>query len=106
MHAEISAGRLDMGGGDSFLPPYRGGSLVLAGQPSGRARSPRKAPGFTAGQWERVRERAFRFAHRFGTEAEAVRRLPDLGTEAVAGGLPPARAGQDQPPSPGGDGAS
>ena len=51
----------------------------------------RKALGFTAGQWERVR--AFRFEHRFATEAEAVRRLLDLGLEAVAGGLLPARVG-------------
>ncbi len=64
----------------------------------------RKALGFTAGQWERVR--AFRFEHRFGTEAEAVRRLLDLGMEAVAHGLLPARAGQDQPRSPGEGGAS
>jgi hypothetical protein len=35
----------------------------------------RNALGFTAEQWERVR--AFRFEHRFGTEAEAVRRLLD-----------------------------
>ena len=48
----------------------------------------RKALGFTAEQWERVR--AFRFGHRFGTEAEAVRRLLDLGMEAVARGLLPA----------------
>src|SRR3712207_5072789 len=33
----------------------------------------RKALGFTAAQWARVR--AFRFEHRFGAEAEAVRRL-------------------------------
>ncbi len=64
----------------------------------------RKALGFTAEQWERVR--AFRFGHRFGTEAEAVRRLLDLGMEAVARGLLPAQAGQDQPPPPGGGGAS
>ena len=64
----------------------------------------RKALGFTAGQWERVR--AFRFEHRFATEAEAVRRLLDLGMEAVAGGLLPAQAGQDQPRPPGEGGAS
>ncbi len=45
----------------------------------------RKALGFTAEQWERVR--AFRFGHRFGTEAEAVRRMLDLGMEAVGRGL-------------------
>lgn len=50
----------------------------------------RKALGFTAEQWERVR--AFRFEHRFGTEAEAVRRLLDLGLEAVAQNLLPAHA--------------
>ncbi len=55
----------------------------------------RKALGFTAEQWARVR--AFRFEHRFGTEAEAVRRLLDLGVEAVAQGLLPAQA--DQRPS-------
>jgi hypothetical protein len=65
----------------------------------------RKALGFTAAQWERVR--AFRFEHRFGTEAEAVRRLLDLGMEAVGQDLLPAHAeGQNQPPSPGGGGAS
>ena len=48
----------------------------------------RKALGFTAEQWERVR--AFRFEHRFGTEAEAVRCLLDLGMEAVGKGLLPA----------------
>ena len=59
----------------------------------------RKALGFTAGQWERVR--AFRFGHRFGTEAEAVRRLLDLGMEAVARGLLPAQAeAQAQSSSP------
>ena len=64
----------------------------------------RKAPGFTAGQRERVR--AFRFGHRLATVAEAVRRLLDLGMEAVGKGLPPARTeGQDQPPPPG-EGAS
>ena len=65
----------------------------------------RKALGFTAEQWERVR--AFRFGHRFGTEAEAVRRLLDLGMEAVGEGLLPARTeAQDRSPSPGGGGAS
>ena len=65
----------------------------------------RKALGFTAEQWERVR--AFRFGHRFGTEAEAVRRLLDLGMEAVGRGLLQARTeGQDQPRSPGEGGAS
>ena len=48
----------------------------------------RRALGFTAAQWERVR--AFRFEHRFGTEAEAARRLLDLGMEAVGKGLLPA----------------
>ena len=55
----------------------------------------RKALGFTAAQWERVR--AFRFEHRFGTETEAVRRLLDLGMEAVGEGLLPAQP--DQRPS-------
>ena len=65
----------------------------------------REAPGLTAGQWARVR--AFRSGHRLAAAAEAVRRLPDPGTEAAVGqGLPPARAGQDQSPSPGGGGAS
>jgi hypothetical protein len=41
----------------------------------------REAPGLTAGQ--RVRVRASRFGHRLATVAVAVRRLPDLGTEAV-----------------------
>ena len=55
----------------------------------------------------RERVRAFRSGHRSETKAEAVRRLSDLGTEAAVGqGLPPARAGQDQTPSPGGAGAS
>ena len=65
----------------------------------------RKALGFTAGQWERVR--AFRFEHRFGTEDEAVRRLLDLGMEVVARGLLPAHPeAQHRSPSPGGGGAS
>ena len=62
----------------------------MAGNGGETAYPVRKALGFTAGQWERVR--AFRFEHRFGTEAEAVRRLLDLGMEAVAGGLLPAHA--------------
>ena len=65
----------------------------------------RKTLGFTVAQWARVR--AFRFEHRFGTEAEAVRRLLDLGMEAVGRGLLPAHPeGQDQPRSPGEGGAS
>ena len=65
----------------------------------------RKALGFTAEQWERVR--AFRFGHRFGTEAEAVRRLLDLGMEAVGRGLLQAHPeGQDRPRSPREGGAS
>ena len=68
------------------------------------AYSVREAPGFTAGQRERVR--AFRFGHRFGTEAEAVRRLLDLGMEAVAQGLLPAHPEQGQPPTPARDDAS
>ena len=62
----------------------------------------RKALGFTAGQWERVRP--FRFDHRFATEAEAVRRLLDLGMRAVAEGLLSAhedQEGEDQPSPPG-----
>ena len=59
----------------------------------------RKALGFTAEQWARVR--AFRFEHRFGTEAEAVRRLLDLGMQAGARGLLPAPAeAQARTPSP------
>ncbi len=53
----------------------------------------RKALGFTAEQWARVR--AFRFEHRFGTEAEAVRRLLDLGMEAVGQGLLSAHAKEE-----------
>ena len=67
----------------------------------------REALGFAAGQWERVR--TFRFEHRFATEAEAVRRLLDLGMEAVDRRLLPAhedREGKEQPPSPGEGGAS
>jgi len=62
----------------------------MAGNGGETAYPVRKALGFTAEQWERVR--AFRFGHRFGTEAEAVRRLLDLGMEAVDKGLLPARA--------------
>ena len=68
----------------------------------------RKALGFTAGQWERVR--AFRFEHRFATEA--VRRLLDLGMRAVADGLLPAHGGgkaqdgDDPSPRPGRGGSS
>ena len=63
----------------------------------------RKALGFTAEQWARVR--AFRFEHRFGTEAEAVRRLLDLGMQAVGQGLLPAHAeGQVRTLSPVRDG--
>jgi hypothetical protein len=58
----------------------------------------RKALGFTAEQWARVR--AFRFEHRFGTEAEAVRRLLDLGMEAVGEGLLPAHPEQGQASAP------
>ena len=77
----------------------------MAGGVGGETAYPvRKALGFTAGQWERVR--AFRFEHRLATEAEAVRRLLDLGMEAVGRGLLPAQAGQDRPPSPGDDGTS
>ena len=67
----------------------------------------RKALGFTAGQWERVR--SFRFEHRFATEAEAVRRLLGLGMQAVDRRLLHARKDQgdeDQPPSPGDGGVS
>ena len=47
------------------------------------------------------------FRERFGTEAEAVRRLLDLGMEAVARGLLPAHPeGQDRPRSPDEGGAS
>jgi hypothetical protein len=41
----------------------------------------RKALQFTSEQWERVR--AFRFDQKIDTEAEAVRRLIDLGLEAA-----------------------
>jgi hypothetical protein len=41
----------------------------------------RKALGFTAEQWERVKE--FRFDQRIPTEADAVRRLIDLGLETA-----------------------
>ena len=61
----------------------------------------RKALGFEAEQWRRVR--SFRFEHRFATEAETVRRLLDLGMEAVAESLLPAHEDQgekDQPRHP------
>ncbi len=64
----------------------------MAGGSGETAYPVRKALGFTAEQWARVR--AFRFEHRFGTEAEAVRRLLDLGLEAVGQGLLPAKADQ------------
>ena len=79
-----------------------GGLMAGGGGGSGETAYPvRKALGFTAEQWARVR--AFRFGHRFGTEAEAVRRLLDLGLEAVTRELLPAHADQ---PSPGEDGTS
>jgi hypothetical protein len=43
----------------------------------------RKALQFTAEQWEQVR--TFRFDQKIGTEAEAVRRLIDLGLQAATG---------------------
>jgi hypothetical protein len=59
---------------------------------------PFPATGFTAEQWERVR--AFRFEHHIA--AEAVRRLLDLGMEAVGEGLLPAHSeGQARTSSPG-----
>ena len=59
----------------------------------------REAPG------QRERVRAFRFGHRLATVA--VRRLLDLGMEAVARGLLPAHPeGQGQPRSPGEGGTS
>jgi hypothetical protein len=75
----------------------------MAGAGGGETAYPvRKALGFTAEQWARVR--AFRFEHRFGTEAEAVRKLLDLGMEAVAQGLLPAHTeGQARTSSPGRD---
>jgi hypothetical protein len=70
---------------------------MAGGGGSGETAYPvRKALGFTAEQWERVR--AFRFEHRFGTEAEAVRRLLDLGMQAVARGLLPANPEHDRSP--------
>ena len=60
----------------------------MAGNSGETAYPVRKALGFTAEQWERVR--AFRFEHRFATEAEAVRRLLDLDMEAVSRDLLPA----------------
>jgi hypothetical protein len=83
----------------------RGEDGGMAGNGGETAYPVRKALGFTAEQWERVR--AFRFGHRFGTEAEAVRRLLDLGMEAVARGLLQAHPeGQDRPRSPREGGAS
>jgi hypothetical protein len=43
----------------------------------------RKALQFTTEQWEKVR--AFRFEQRISTEADAVRRLIDLGLETGKG---------------------
>ena len=95
----------DIGYAAGISGRYGNGSMAGGGGSGETAYPVRKALGFTAGQWERVR--AFRFEHRFATEAEAVRRLLDLGMEAVGGGLLPAHAkGQDQSPSPGGGGAS
>ncbi len=75
----------------------------MAGNGGETAYPVRKALGFTAEQWARVR--AFRFEHRFGAEAEAVRRLLDLGMEAVSRGLLPAHAeAQAQTSSPARDG--
>ena len=75
---------------------------MAGGGGSGETAYPvRKALGFTAKQWARVR--AFRFEHRFGTEAEAVRRLLDLGMKAVIQGLLPAHPDR---PLPGEDGTS
>ena len=74
------------------------GMAYVCGMSGETAYPVRKALGFTAGQWERVR--SFRFEHRFATEAEAVRRLLDLGMRAVAEGLLPAhedREDEDQP---------
>ncbi len=70
------------------------GGMAGAGGGGGETAYPvRKALGFTAEQWDRVR--AFRFEHRFGTEAEAVRRLLDLGMQAVGQGLLPAHAKEE-----------
>ncbi len=41
----------------------------------------RKALQFTAEQWEKVRD--FRFDRKIGTEADAVRRLIDIGLKAA-----------------------
>jgi hypothetical protein len=61
----------------------------MAGAGGGETAYPvRKALGFTAEQWARVR------AFRFGTEAEAVRRLLDLGMQAAGEGPLPALADQ------------
>jgi hypothetical protein len=49
----------------------------------------RKALQFTTEQWEKVR--AFRFEQRISTEAEAVRRLIDLGLESGKGRKRPAK---------------
>ena len=74
-----AAGMADGGEGDG----------VTGGSGDGETAYPvRKALGCTAEQWERVR------AFRFGTEAEAVRRLLDLSMEAVGEGLLPAQADQ------------
>ena len=83
------------------------GIAYVPGMSSETAYPVRKALGFAAGQWERVR--SFRFEHRFATEAEAVRRLLDLGMEAVARGLLPAhedKEGRDQAQLPSGGDAS
>ena len=64
----------------------------MAGSSGETAYPVRKALGFTAEQWARVR--AFRFEHRIATEAEAVRRLLDLGLQAVGEGLLPAQPNQ------------
>jgi hypothetical protein len=65
------------------------GGGIAGGTGGGETAYPvRKALGCTAEQWERVR------AFRFGTEAEAVRRLLDLSMEAVGEGLLPAQADQ------------
>jgi len=93
-------GRVDIGYVDGISSG--GGGLIAGGTAgSGETAYPvRKALGFTAEQWARVR--AFRFEHRFGTEAEAVRRLLDLGMEAVGEGLLPAHSeGQARTSSPG-----
>ena len=78
-----------------------GGGVRGGGERPETAYPVRKALGFTAEQWARVRE--FRFAHRFATEAEAARRLLDLGMRAVEEGLLLAQEGEGEravPPSP------